>query len=797
MGASMFSRRLTWVLLAGTMLSTVALTQAVLAADADTTTTTTTTTKSKTEPTNIGNVKAGDSEGPATSVTGVTRTDTGGGLMIEEDTPKTHATVTQDFIQKQTPGTNVTQLVTLVPGANLSTQDPFGMKNGNLTMRGLDQSQMGFTFEGAPVNEATSYSFFTNEWGDMENIQQLSLAQGAADLDSPHIEASGGTMDINYREPSMKPAGFIDLSTGSFGANRGFVRGDTGLIGDTGIRGFLSYSQAEAKNYRGPGRSERDHIDFKLLKDFAGGSRLSFVTMYNHQQVANLLDPTMAQWQAKGNSFNYDSTDAPNDTNYYKLRRNPYWNLLFTGTASVVVSDALTVDFTPYFYHGWGTGGGASNVNESSFYVGTNHYTNVDLDGNGTIGTARLYSGYTNAHYRPGAILKASYLAGINKFVAGYWFEYSNDREWIPYQRINSQGKPYDYSLQDPAIVLPDGTYLRSQDQRTNTYIHTFWQGDTISLMGERLKLDIGVKEAFIKRDGFNYIPGATADVSLTNSMVLPTAAIRYALDDKNQIFASFSSNFRATPSSTLYDGYSISSGAITNVANTGQKPEKSFSQEIGHRFQGDLFDTSISAFHYKFKNRQVQTSTNINGLLYNSYINAGGMTSYGIDGEVGLKPYHNFRPYVSGELLNTRIDDNYKVGNDYLPTKGKNGVRAPHLIAAAAIDYDDGTFFGNAALKYTGSQYSTFMNDESIPGYVDTSFTVGYRFPAFGPLSGTEIRLNATNLLDREHLSGVDGARTNAKATTGVNGTTINGSAPTYFTYPSNAVMVTLSTGF
>jgi iron complex outermembrane receptor protein len=116
---------------------------------------------------------------------------------------------------------------------------------------------------------------------------------------------------------------------------------------------------------------------------------------------------------------------------------------------------------------------------------------------------------------------------------------------------------------------------------------------------------------------------------------------------------------------------------------------------------------------------------------------------------------------------------------------------------AAVAVDYDVGQWFANIGVKYVGEQYSTFMNDEKIPSYVTGDATVGYRFPSFSGLRKPELRLNILNVGNVKYLSGIYSATTNAKATRGINGTTIAATAPSYLIANPLAVMLTFSAAF
>ncbi|MGI4807722.1 MAG: TonB-dependent receptor plug domain-containing protein, partial [Janthinobacterium lividum] len=290
----------------------------------------------------------------------------GGGLMVHETAPKQVDTVTRAFIEKQSPSNNAMQLIKLSPGANVATSDPYGLTNNNITVRGLNQDEMGWTLEGAPINDMGNYAIFINEWGDTENFQQVQLQSGSADLDSPTVAASAGIVNIYFRDPPHKTGGLVDYSYGMHEMNRIFMRGDTGDIGNSGMRAFLSYSYTDTKEWRGSGRTQRHHLDFKAIKDLPNDSRIELMAMYNRGFGGNpYRSPTMAQWRQYGNSFNFDSTYTTNDTNYWRLQTNPYENVLLSAPSTFNVGRRFAINLTPYFYYGYGGSRGGATLNES------------------------------------------------------------------------------------------------------------------------------------------------------------------------------------------------------------------------------------------------------------------------------------------------------------------------------------------------------------------------------------------------------------------------------------------------
>ena len=121
----------------------------------------------------------------------------------------------------------------------------------------------------------------------------------------------------------------------------------------------------------------------------------------------------------------------------------------------------------------------------------------------------------------------------------------------------------------------------------------------------------------------------------------------------------------------------------------------------------------------------------------------------------------------------------------------------SPKFQFGLGLDYDNGTFFGNASVKWVDSQYTTFMNDQSMPAYIEADFTAGYRLPSIGPVKHPEIKLNVINAANNSYLSGAYSVTANASATRGVFGTTISGSSPTYYIGTPFTAIATLSAGF
>jgi iron complex outermembrane receptor protein len=795
-----------------------------------------------TRPANAANTEA-------TTVTpgGVTRQDIGGGYMILEQATKTRSTVTRDAIDKQSVTSNPYQLINLLPGVIQSSTDNTGLNGGNIRLRGFNSDHLGLTIEGMPVNDSGNYALFPQEYVDAENIAQISIAQGVQDLDSPHIGATGGVINIYMRDPAKTAGGMADFSIGSNNLYREFVRVESGEI--DGVSAYVSYSNLQKDHWIGPGHDDRQHIDFKAKIELSPGNTIRLSAIYNEALNNFYVAPTKAQ--AANFSANQFLTTLPSSFftpnasgvldqnagsafNYFGYKINPFKNLILSAPSNFTITPNLKFDTIPYYWYGFGNGGGEFTLSEGNFggagkggfFWGNLKVTGVDLNHNGTTNDRiAFYNPSITETDRPGIINKFTYTAGDHEIVAGHWFEYALHKQTGPFEALNPDGSVSDPFAQSNLLTLPASAVCQTfdpatkttgaqvtcptgpvqfRDSLTTTMTNAFFVGDTWKAT-DKLSLIYGVKEVLLQRDIQNYLPGQP-DLNLYDTATLPTIGARYKLDRNNTFFASYGTSFRSAPNFTLIPTLSSSTGLITSPI-TNVKPESGQNFEIGHRYQGSLFATSVSGFMGFYENFQQRTNfIDQNGSSVASTINVGGLANAGINAEFGTRPIYNFRPYVSAELLHTEMLDNLattsslggKTINDFLATKGKELPGAPGYSYGLGLDYDDGHIFGNLAYKRVGPQYSTFMDDEQIKAYGRMDAAIGYRFADFGFMKAPEIKLQVFNLFDNQKdLTGVFTIQNNAQKITGINGGTINGSAPTYFLGADRSVLLTFKTGF
>ncbi|KAB8123023.1 TonB-dependent receptor [Komagataeibacter medellinensis] len=731
----------------------------------------------------------------------------GGGLLRVETAPKAIQTVSRDFISKQSPTTNVEQVLKMMPSANVNDQDPFGLQSGSMSVRGLNQTEIGWTLDGMPMNDIGGGAFYANEVLEAEDLESVSLQPGSVNLDSPVISAAGGLVSATMSNPTHKRGGLFDATFGSFGMKREFIRYNSGDIGNTGVRAMFSFGHTYADHWRGPGHDEKFHYDLKVRKDFSNGSNTGITISYNDQINDSYLNPNYTQYNTTGYDTNYLSNYTgvnSQGAQYYKLHANPFRNIIASAPTHIEVTPRFSIDDTAYFWFGQGNGTGASVLNANQTYYGDQKLSGVLPSDGSTL----VLTPSNQEQIRSGNTLKFNYRLGSHHHItAGYWYEYANLEQFSPVGMVNqATGQPSNIWGTSGVYKMPNGQNYDYRNFLNLSQVNMLFVGDSMDYFNKRLHIDVGFKEAMVTRRVYNDIPGTTYNRNLHSAEPLPQLGISWQFNKQHQIYIMGATNFKMPSNTSLVDQRNNTTGAISQMGGASN-PEYSISEEIGYRYNGPLIIGSISFFNYNFTNRQLTVDYYLNGASYSQSVNAGGQTSRGVDIQIGTRPlkYH-LRPYASFEYLDARIDNNLRAvgtyangvqGTDYLATKGKTQVESPKVQAALGLDYDDGHFFAGAQIKYVGKQYSTMMNDNSIPQFITDNINFGYRFRTIGFMQTPKIQVNLSNLTNARFRSGVYTMQTNANATTGVNGSTIKGSSPAYYLQAPFTGVVTISTNF
>ncbi|GCE88961.1 TonB-dependent receptor [Komagataeibacter diospyri] len=712
----------------------------------------------------------------------VTRTRSYGGLIRNETAAKSVSTVSHDYIAKQAPASNALALVAMSPGANVSMGDPFGVSDeSDINVRGLNQQEIGFTFEGAPMNDPDDYTPNSSEWVDSENMDNVQLQQGAPSIETPTTTSSGGTMAVKMRGPKHTRGGEFDVSYGTHQMNRQFIRYDSGDIANTGLRAFASFSDLTSRAWRGPGRNNRWHVDYKLIKEWGDGNYISLSGSYNNEHTAWYSTPTLSDWNKYGLKNNPNDMQGKysfGEANYYKSYATSWTDYFLSAPSHFKLARNLTLDVTPYYYHGSGNYPfGVTTVPTTGPYYNGTAANSSPLAGNNYSedGQTAAIQNWIGVEGYTGFNSTLHYKVANHDLVFGYWYGYTDMHVDEPLSGLDASGNSTGYLRQQ------DGTTLNEWSYHTITQTNALYIGDTMHFLNRKLTLDVGFKEVMAARNGTLNQPGPQYNANYYSAQPLPRMSISYKFNPKIMVFGNVTTSYRLPLGSAFYNQYNSPwDGGTYQTANKNLHDEYSVSEEVGARYHDNWITASLTLFNYNFSHHQINEY--IGNVPY--YQDAGSMTTRGFDGELALHPWHHITPYGSVEYLYARQDSNITMDGVTYHTAGKMATSAPRWMAAAGLQYDDGRFFGSVSLKYVDKEYGTFMNDEQIAGHKQVDMMIGARAPDIGFLKAPSLRLNVINLADHHYLSGV------------YNTGPVAGTAQ-YYTAPNFACLGTFSTGF
>ncbi|WP_395707125.1 TonB-dependent receptor [Casimicrobium huifangae] len=700
----------------------------------------------------------------------------GAGQILNEDTVKGRSTVTKDATEKDRATGNSYQALSLLPGVNTFNHDATGLFGGGLNVRGFDATQLGFTINGVPVNDSGSYSVFPQEYVDMENICTQQISQGNPDAESPHVGATGGSVNIVSCDPEEKRRVRVAQTVGQLSLSRTFVRFDSGRFANNMLKTFLSASHTQADKWKGEGGAKRDHFDAAFSLDLSPDHRILGSVMYNKAINNNFQSFTLSQINTLGYFADYSPTFTPghltpvNGTaqvetgprspqQFYKLALNPFENAIVSVSGSFRLAENTYFKIQPYLWYGYGTGGVQQRaLSEKGFLNTTTGVMGAgrDLNGDGdTLDTIIVANSSVTKTNRPGVTAEINHQLGNHALKVGFWYERAQHKQTGPAVAVDANGNPVDQWLRDGRILRPDGSEFNSRNWLTISPAYQAYFSDQFSFMNDRGLLQFGARALNITRKFTNFPNEGGSTINFNSQYtvekkfndVLPQLGVRFNLDREQQVFANVGKNFRAPPNFayaptngnvTITNGVAVLTGSI--------KPETSVTTDIGYRYQSKALTFSATAFNVDFKDRQANAFDPTT--LKSIYTNAGKARTRGIELEAGTVPVNGWSAYASLTMQKSKVLNDIRTSASVvLASSGKQFAMTPLMLAGLSVQYSSGPLYARLKAKKTGRQYATLMNDEEVPSYMTAELDAGYRFGDFSFAKNAMVRLNVSNL--------------------------------------------------
>ena len=264
------------------------------------------------------------------------------------------------------------------------------------------------------------------------------------------------------------------------------------------------------------------------------------------------------------------------------------------------------------------------------------------------------------------------------------------------------------------------------------TKLSGFALGDTMSMLGDRLNVVLGVRQQQIKSDNFSPTTGAVTS-SYDKSAVTPLLGASFKPWQKVSIYSNY------------IEGLSKGDIAPTTASNAGEvfAPYRAKQVELGVKFDYGQLLTTVSLFQI------TKPSGQLTGTVYAvdaEQRNRGLEVSISGEAAAGVRILGGLS-LMNGELTRTNST----------ATQGKRPVGVPSVQANLGAEWDLPCASGltlTSGLSYTGQQYVNQANTQGLPAW--TRLDIGARYTTKVGGKTTTFRANIVNALDRTYWAGV-----------------------------------------
>lgn len=674
----------------------------------------------------------------------------------------------KEDLSREAAGASPLKAVAKLPGVNFTSSDPWGNYEWStkLTIRGFSQQQLGFTLDGIPLGDM-SYGnhngLHVSRAAISENIGSVELSQGSGAIDTASSGNLGGTLRFFTAAPDADFGVRVAQTLGSESTTRTFVRMDSGEHG--GFSAYVSGAWHDADKWKGEGPQRNAQFNAKAvyatdtlkITGWASTSRrretdYADLSLESTRRLGYDWDNYAGDWQRAIDAANglFSGGVTSLDDAYY-IARGVRDDDLLSLSADWTVNQDLTIAATAYYHRNEGQGHWATPYSASPTVPIRMRTTEYDIE-------------------RTGIMPNLVWQIGDHRLQAGLWLEKNAH---------GVQRNFYDLRLDTP----PDDIFFyRNPDQRVfrqrfDTDTRQFHVSDHMEFADGRLAVDAGFKGTRVEIDGKRLIGTRAGGRLVAEDNFQPQIGARWRINETEELFGSYAENMSAYRSGV--NGPHSTSQVAFDAVKDSLDPETSRTFELGLRSSRELFDASFAVYRVDFENRllAIAKCAGIVGCAA-AFANVGDVETRGAEAVFQLKPAKGLVWYNSLSWNDSEYASDYVDGVDVIRTSGKQVVDAPKKMFATEIDWSRDGLSLQIGAKYTDRRYISYLNDSSVPGFWVVDAGAAYEWKQLAWAKSLKLKLDVTNLLDKEYFSSVGTNGFVVSDPTGLN-YTLNAGAP------------------
>ncbi len=714
--------------------------------------------------------------------------------IVGKSTAFANSVADEAMVNQQSNISSVLAVIDNLPGVLINEGDTFGADDWStsISIRGfqvdLSQQQIGITIDGiANGNSNYGGGAKANRYIDTENLGTVEVSQGTADISSRSNEALGGTLDFSTYDPTDTEQVVTSVSLGDFGAQKYFVRYETGeIFKDT--YAWVSVSSRESSDWMdGVAENQGDHMAAKVVSITNNGQITAYLAYDdvhedNYQRIYGLeqyaQNPEWDQLTSDWSGIPY--VDQAYRRGWSTLREN-----LFGYLQGEWDFAAVSVKANVYFHQNEGRGDWVPPYLVDVTDNGTEGHSEL-IGGNTALGGAALgqiyfvdgsgntlspiagcessltfpYGGggaqfdpachvdnaipvgsYRHTHYQKDRYgFNADFIWDTqigdfnNTLRGGIWYEDYNREEYRDWHKIIDSKTSFRFDHRPYWIQ-----YDREFPVETLMY---YLQNDidlefaTVSLGVKKFNVDVS------KNDNFNAVNDL--DVSSDSDALLSFGVVA-PVSDSVELFAGYQENFAA-----IKDAVLERDDADVSIV----EPETAENMDFGLRYTGDSLNASITYYSIEFDNRiRFVSNETVDGIDFlesaaGGYINDGGVESSGIEASLKYQMTDNWSFYTSFTSNDSEYTDADIAGNTVLGSAEE--------LFVFSFDWAKDDYFAGLSTKHVGDRFLNQENTVEVDGYTISDLYIGTNVALSGGVENVDVRLTVNNLFDANYLGTV-----------------------------------------
>jgi iron complex outermembrane receptor protein len=748
---------------------------------------------------------------PAQSTTGtqpankLTTTDTV--TVTAPGETRSEQSISSEVLLEAAPGTSPIQVLSRLPSVSINSADPYGAYEWALriSVRGFNQNQLGFTLDEVPLGDM-SYGNLNGLHISRalidENLGRVTLSQGTGALETASTSNLGGTVQFFSGEASDKRSFTATQSFGSFNGLRSFARFDSGLL-PTHTKFYIDGVYQRSDKWKSVGEINQRYFQINTkLTQFVGSKGIfTFFADYSNRQEVDYQDLNKVWAQKLGYGWdNYGdwgkSIQAANACNGVGNYPSPVSVLAANEDpcdAGYYGGSGLRKDFLTYVSYKtaltshltWKTTAyGHRNDGRGLWF--TPYMPSFDANYNVVSPISLRTSEYGIS--RGGFVTSLAYETDRNKLEGGVWFEkesFDLARRFYGTTVASPMHSLYDFPT-NPfytqwAYNFPSTVYqIHLQDSYKITPAVSLSAGfktAETNITGNLVAYNTGLNLSKTAKTS-DYAQGSLQ----SGKAFLPQVGVNWKLDSKNEVFADVAQNARAFQAGGR--GFGNSPWGTSQVGfdylKSTLKPESSWSEEAGYRYNGHQLTAQANYFHVNFSNRllAIQQGPSIAGGA-SLLSNVGGVTTNGVDAAASVRIGSGWSLYNAVTLSKSSYDSDVTTANGPIATGGKVVVDSPQFLYKDELSYSSKGFSAHIGADYMSKRYFTYTNDNSVDGRFLSEFGTSYHRDEIGPFDQIKLQLNIYNLAGAQYYSSIGTNGFIASDPTSVNNNTLQVGAP------------------